>query len=270
MKNAPTDHAGTVHTPAGSSARIISLVPSLTELLIDLGLGKHLVGRTRYCVHPAERVDGIPVIGGTKAIEADAVRALSVTHAVVNVDETPKDIADELTAMGVTVIVTHPNSVEDNPALFRLFGEIFHRQHQAETLCQRFDQALQDLKQTAAALPARRVLYLIWQKPWMTVSADTYIANTLGLVNWQTAGHDPDVRYPEVVMGEMIESGVDLVVFSSEPFPFTETHRRSFHQQFPKFDGQSAIIDAEMVSWYGSRALPGLNYLGNFAESLTA
>jgi len=270
VENARTDHTGTIHTPAGPSARIVSLVPSLTELLIDLGLGAQLVGRTRYCVHPADRVGGIAVIGGTKAIEADTVRALNATHAIVNVDETPKDVADELTAMGVTVIVTHPNSVQDNPALFRLFGEIFDRQQQAETLCQRFDQALQDLKQTAATLPARRVLYLIWQKPWMTVSADTYIANTLRLVNWQTVGHDPDVRYPEVVMGDMIESGVDLVVFSSEPFPFTETHRQAFHEQFPQFDGRSSLIDAEMVSWYGSRALPGLNYLGTFAESLTA
>jgi len=263
-----TDHTGTIHAPAGPSARIVSLVPSLTELLFDLGLGEQLVGRTRYCVHPVDRVDGIPVVGGTKAIEADAVRALNATHAVVNVDETPKAVADELTAMGLTVIVTHPNSVEDNPSLFRLFGEIFERQQQVDALCRNFDRALRDLKQTAATLPARRVLYLIWQKPWMTVSADTYIANTLRLVNWQTAGHDPDVRYPEVVMEDTIEKGVDLVLFSSEPFPFTETHRRDFHERFPHYGGQSAIIDAEMVSWYGSRALPGLNYLGEFATGL--
>ena len=268
METTLTDHFGTIHAPAGPSARIVSLVPSLTELLFDLGLGEQLVGRTRYCVHPADRVDGTAVIGGTKAIDPEVMRSLNATHAVVNVDETPKDVADELTAMGVSVIVTHPSSVEDNPSLFRLFGEIFERRQQAETLCQRFDQALQDLKQTATALPAGRVLYLIWRKPWMTISSDTYIANTLRLVNWRTLGHDPDVRYPEISLEDVMKSGIDLALFSTEPFPFTGKHRAQFHRQFPKFTGQSAIIDAEMVSWYGSRAIPGLRYLADFAESL--
>ncbi len=263
-----TDHTGTLHAPAGPSVRIVSLVPSLTELLFDLGLGDQIVGRTRYCVHPAGWIDSVPVVGGTKTVDAGALTSLKATHVVVNVDETPKELADEMAALGSDVIVTHPNSVDDNPSLFRLLGAIFGRVEQAEILCQEFDQALRDLKNAATAMPARRVLYLIWQKPWMTVSSDTYISNTLRLVNWRTLGGAPVVRYPEIKLEDEIDRGADLVLFSSEPFPFTETHRIAFHRQFPHYAGRSAVIDAEMVSWYGSRAIPGLAYLADFAKGL--
>jgi ABC-type Fe3+-hydroxamate transport system substrate-binding protein len=263
-----TDNFGTVHQAATPSARIISLVPSLTELLFDLGLGDQIVGRTRYCVHPVKSIESVPVIGGTKAIDHDAIGALKATHAIVNVDETPKPVADELLALGLSVIVTHPGSALDNPDLFRLFGGIFGKPDQAEQLCSRFDRALQDLTQQTQDHPTRRILYLVWQKPWMSVSEDTYISQTLRLVNWQTVAHDPEIRYPEIAMNTVLSEGVDLVLFSSEPFPFTEDHRQAFHHQFSIYRGQSAIIDAEMVSWYGSRAIDGLHYLARFAKDL--
>jgi len=267
MTVALTDNAGTLHPFAGPAARIVSLVPSLTDLLFAMGLGHQVVGRTRFCIHPSPDVDSVPVVGGTKSVDAGKIRSTGATHILVNIDETPKPVADELMSHGLRVVVTHPNAVEDNLALYQLMAGLFGHQAEADRLGQALDRALGGIRKAAPQLSCRRVLYLIWQKPWMTVSRDTYIANVLGLVNWQTVGHDPAIRYP--VIGEMSVTlqNTDLVLFSSEPFPFTEHHRTAFHRQFPRFPGQSALIDAEMVSWYGSRAIPGITYLHHFAEN---
>lgn len=268
MPNYLTDFLGTHHQPAEPNPRIISLVPSLTELLFDLGLGDHVVGRTNFCVHPAGQVKHVQSIGGTKKVNLEKVTSLNPTHAIVNIDETPKKLAEELTASGLHVIVTHPGSPEDNPALYRLIGGIFNRAERAAQLCAKFDQAKRALGENT--FRPNRVLYLIWQDPWMTVSSDTYISRTLERVNWQTVAHDPDIRYPAVELTAHFLVNVDIMLFSSEPFPFKDKHVLAFHQAFPDFGGKSAIIDAEMVSWYGSRAIPGLTYLSDFAKKLTS
>lgn len=258
-----TDAAGTVHTPARGTVRIVSLVPSITELLFDLGLGTQVVGRTNYCVHPQGRVKAVRSVGGTKTVRFDRLRALDPTHAIVNIDETPKAVADEIAASGCTVVVTHPIAPADNLGLYRLMGGIFGRRDKAEALCARFEDALWRLKRSAEKTAPRRVLYLIWKDPWMTVSRDTYISRMLDLVNWATVGHDPGVRYPTIDLDERIVGGTDLVLFSSEPFPFKKRHLETFSAQFP--GARFAVIDAEMVSWYGSRAIKGLEYLRDFA-----
>ena len=131
------DAAGVVHAPAESRPRIVSLVPSLTELLFDLDLADCLVGRTHFCVHPKGRVEAIPSVGGTKKIRRDRLRTLAPTHVLVNVDETPRALATSIAAEGIRVVVTHPNRPEDNPPLYRLIGGIFRRIEAAESLCER-------------------------------------------------------------------------------------------------------------------------------------
>src|SRR5512134_2564341 len=139
MPSSTLDAVGAEHRPiAADAARIVSLVPSLTELLFDLGLGERVVGRTVFCVHPAARVRSVPSVGGTKTINIEKQCQLRPTHVLVNIDETPRAIADELAAAGCTVVVTHPIEVRDNLALYRLLGNLFGRQEQAESLCRRF------------------------------------------------------------------------------------------------------------------------------------
>jgi ABC-type Fe3+-hydroxamate transport system substrate-binding protein len=263
-----TDAAGVGHEPAGADARIISLVPSITELLFDLDLGGRVVGRTSFCVHPEEYIGRVPSVGGTKTVKLDRVRDLNPTHVIVNIDETPKDVADGIAATGCKVVVTHPMEPRDNIALYRLMGGLFGRRRQAEALCARFEDALATLLRSAEGLPERDVLYLIWKKPWMTVSRDTYIARTLSLVGWRTVGHDADVRYPAVDITAELLRGTDVVLFASEPFPFTEAHMEAFAADYPCRDARLAAIDAQMVSWYGSRAIAGLKYLKDFAAGI--
>lgn len=262
------DAAGIRHRPAEPRPRIVSLVPSITETLFDLGLGEAVVGRTVFCVHPRDRVKRAKSVGGTKRINLDKLQALAPTHVIVNIDETPRDLAEALAEAGYAVVVTHPIEADDNLALYRLLGGLFDRRAEAEAMCRAFAAEAEALAAVAGALPQRRVLYLIWKEPWMTVSANTYIARMLARIRWRTIGSDPAVRYPAVVIDETLLAEADLVLFSTEPFPFTESHLAAFRAGQPGHADKAMLIDAEMVSWYGSRAIAGLGYLGGLARGL--
>ena len=255
------DAAGTLHTPATGNVRIVSLVPSITELVVDLGLGRELVGRTGFCVHPRDAVRRIPKVGGTKDVDLDKLRALAPTHVVVNVDENRKETADALREFVPHVIVTHPLGPEDNVALYRLLGGIFGKHAEAENLCARFGAALAETKRAAANFPPERVLYLIWRDPWMTVSRDTYISRTLALVNWHTVPIASPVRYPQLTLDADTLGSVDVVMLSSEPYRFTEKHVAEVAAMRELAGKRVMLVDGEMTSWYGSRAIAGLKYL---------
>ena len=129
------DALGVEHVPAGAGARIVSLVPSLTELLFALGLGAQVVGRTGFCIHPRTAVRTVPKVGGTKDVDLDRLRALAPTHVIVNVDENTRACEQALRAFVPHVIVTHPNAPEDNRALYALLGGVFDRGGGALGLC---------------------------------------------------------------------------------------------------------------------------------------
>lgn len=255
--------------------RIVSLVPSLTELLFTLGLGRRVVGRTSFCVHPREEVAGVIRVGGTKKVRLERLRRLAPTHVVLNIDENTREAAEAIAEFVPHVIVTHPLGPRDNPGLYRLLGGVFDRERAAQRLCDAFWGAFDALEASARRLPPRRVLYLIWRRPWMTVSADTYIARTLGLVKWQTVPAAATVRYPEVRLDRALLAGTDVVLLSSEPYPFRDRHLAEVRAQCDAAHRGShhprlALIDGEMTSWYGSRAIAGLEYLRAFAPALLA
>jgi len=237
--------------------RIVSLVPSLTELVCELGLAEDLVGRTGFCIHPKEAVRAIPKVGGTKTVNLEKIRALEPTHVILNRDENLRETAEALAAFVPNLIVTHPLAPLDNLALYRQFGAAFRREREAESLCTRF-QAAYDAA-TAHEYPERRVLYLIWKDPWMTVSRDTYISRTLGLFGMLTVPGSSEERYPE--LQRLARDGIDLVLLSSEPYRFDEKHLAEVRA----LTGRPArLVDGEMTSWYGPRAIKGLAYLAEF------
>jgi ABC-type Fe3+-hydroxamate transport system substrate-binding protein len=239
--------------------RIVSLVPSITELICDLGLADQLVGRTGFCIHPWETVREIPKVGGTKDVLMDRVRALEPTHVVVNVDENLKEDAETLAEFVPNVVVTHPLGPRDNLALYRQMGEVFGREEEAERLCADFERAYE--RAAVGRGEERDVLYLIWRDPWMTVASDTYIAQTLALFNWRNQPFVGTARYPEVDLGDFAGK-VDRVLLSSEPFHFKEEHVAEVEGLVP--GAEVSLIDGEMTSWYGSRAIAGLDYLARF------
>jgi ABC-type Fe3+-hydroxamate transport system substrate-binding protein len=241
--------------------RIVSLVPSITELICDLGLADQLVGRTGFCIHPWETVRTIPKVGGTKDVKMEKLRELAPTHVIVNVDENLKEDAEALAEFVPNVVVTHPLEPRDNLALYRQMGEAFGREQEAEGLCAEFERAYERAYERARAARGdeRDVLYLIWRDPWMTVSSDTYISQTLGLFGWHTVPAGAEERYPTV---DLTECDVDRVLLSSEPFHFKAEHVAEVEGLVP--GAAVSLIDGEMTSWYGSRAIAGLDYLARF------
>lgn len=261
------DAVGRVHAPAGSLSRIVCLVPSITELLFDLGLDAQIVGRTGFCIHPRDKVKGVPKVGGTKDVNLSRVRELAPTHLIVNVDENEKPVVDKLAEFVPNVVVTHPKAPLDNLALYRLLGGIFGRESRAEELCAAFGAVFDEAVASSSRLPRESVLYLIWKDPWMTVSRDTYIARTLAAVGWDAVELAGNERYPKIQLTPELLSGVDRVLLSTEPYAFREKHLEEVRNLLlPVTRHRSpvtvSLIDGEMTSWYGSRAIEGLRHLG--------
>lgn len=265
-----TDALGVAHPPAGPEARIVSLVPSITELLFALGLGPQVVGRTGFCIHPHDAITAVPKVGGTKDVKLDAVRALRPSHLIVNIDENEQPTVDALRPFVPHVIVTHPNAPADNFALMRLLGGVFGlfgAAARAEDLCRRLEA---EMAACTAAIERRHwrresVLYLIWRAPWMTVAADTYIARSLALVDWHVrqaaGGWSGAARYPALADAafEAEVARVDRVLLSTEPFMFRPADVDALRARYPA--AQIDLIDGAMASWYGVRAIAGLQYL---------
>jgi len=249
---------------AAPDARIVCLVPSITELLCELGLAARLVGRTGFCIHPHDTVAAIPKVGGTKDVNVDKIRRLAPTHVVVNIDENEKPTVDRLAEFVPHVVVTHPNVARDNLALARLMGGIFGAEAAAERWCAAFEAEYAALC-AAAPGPARTVLYCIWQDPWMSVSQDTYIASMLAELGWRVPALEAGVRYPKFAWSEELVRGLDAVLLSTEPYRFTEAHADALEKQLGI---PVLLVDGEMMSWYGSRALDGVRYLQRLREML--
>jgi ABC-type Fe3+-hydroxamate transport system substrate-binding protein len=262
------DAVGTRHTPARRDARIVSLVPSITELACALGLAAQLVGRTGFCIHPREVVRRIPKVGGTKDVDLDKLRALRPTHVILNIDENREEDARALAEFIPELIVTHPLAPLDNLVLYRLIGGIFGREDRAEALCGEFEAAYAALQSAARAFPLDRVLYLIWKNPWMTVSRDTYVSRMLALVNWETVPAKSADRYPDIELNSDLLDGTGIVLLSSEPYLFREAHVTELRTESLLRGKSIARIDGEMTAWYGSRAIEGLGYLRRFREQL--
>jgi ABC-type Fe3+-hydroxamate transport system substrate-binding protein len=259
------DALGTPHPRGRADARIVSLVPSITELLVDLGLADRLVGRTGFCIHPRDAVKRIPKVGGTKDVDVDAIRRIAPTHVIVNVDENRRETADALGEFVPHVVVTHPLAPLDNLALYRLCGALFDRDGPAEALCARFMKAHAGAEAAGRELPPENVLYLIWKDPWMSVSPDTYISRTLALVGWHTVPRAAAGRYPVVELDTATLTGVARVLLSTEPYMFRDPHVAEVARLTAR---PVALIDGEATSWYGSRAIAGLTALAGHRRRL--
>lgn len=259
---AVADALGTLHLPA-ADARIVCLVPSITELLCELGLATQLVGRTGFCIHPADVVGAIAKVGGTKDVNIEKIRTLAPTHVVVNMDENTRPTVDALAAFVPHIVVTHPLAPRDNLALARLLGTIFCVEEAAERWCAQFEAAYARLQAASKGRP-QTVLYCIWQDPWMAVSADTYIARMLAEIGWSVAPLPDAARYPRFDWSAALVDGIDGVLLSSEPYRFTQEHADALEKQIGK---PVQLVDGEMLSWYGSRSVAGLGYLLGLIDS---
>ena len=243
------DALGFEFTFSSPPARVVSLVPSLTETLFDLGAGEDVVGITDYCIFPPD-LDR-PRVGGTKNPDVDAIRRLHPDLVHMNLEENLARHADEIRAFA-PVFVTEPKSVDDVLQLFQQLGTIHSREQEADNLGHSLSAARQFASRPFSFLCA------IWKKPWMWCGGDTYVSNLIS-----TAGGrnllESESRYPIHDVSHALRLGPDLVVLPDEPYRFTDSDARSIEEQ-----GARRVLGpfpGHLVTWHGSRTIQGLRFL---------
>lgn len=242
------------------TVRIISLCPSLTELVCDLGLTEDLVAITRYCVHPADVVAGIEKVGGPKNPQLDRIVELAPDLVLLNEEENRREDADALAEAGVPCHTSLPVTPEDTAAMVRSIGDALDRPHQAEAIALDIEQRARRVREAARGRPKVRWAYLIWRKPWMVVNADTFIDALLSLAGGVNVFGDHLERYPAVSTEEIVEARPDVVLLATEPFPFEEKHIDELSAATGLTRDRFRIVDGELLSWHGSRTPRGIDY----------
>jgi len=245
--------------------RIVSLVPSLTELCFDLDLGAHLCGRTDYCIAPKGQVERIASVGGPKSVDPDALRAARPSHVLISPEENLPGVVAEIAACGAEAVAVHPLSPADNRDLFRRFGKLFNREAKAEALVTRLDAEIARAQAFAKATPRLRVLPLVWKDPWVTVHPSTYVAAMLAAVGLDVVATG-DALYPR--LDDLAEAArtADWVLPTTEPYPFDTDAIAALKSTLGR--DTVALVDGEAVAWYGSRAIAALPLLAAFKRGL--
>lgn len=253
-----TDQLGTTHTFQKTPERIISLVPSQTELLYDLGLELSIVGITKFCVHPFHFKQTKSIIGGTKNVKLDKIKALQPDIIIANKEENTKEIVEQLSQV-CTVWVTDIVTIEDNLQMIFDFGQLFNKRTEAKKWSDKINYAYHDFKTFIKDQPFQKVAYFIWANPYMVAGKKTFINEMLKLNNFQNIYENQEERYPEIIIQKMrIQGDPDLVFLSSEPFPFKDEH--AFELGRFTHHAKTVFVDGEMFSWYGSRILKAFDY----------
>lgn len=251
-----TDQLNRSHRFANVPRRIISLVPSITELLYDLGVGDALVGRTKFCVHPAGKLKKVTKIGGTKQLNIAQIHALRPDLIIANKEENDREQIETLSAefpVWISDVPNFPAALEMILKVGRVLGTV----EQAQRIVQQQQQIMADL------LPqrSRRAAYLIWRKPYMTVGNDTYIHDLLRRVGFENVFGE-QTRYPQFTLAELRQREPEIILLSSEPFPFKEKHIAELRAVFPAIPIK--LVDGEAFSWYGTRLLKTKDILQNY------
>lgn len=224
--------------------RIISLVPSITELLCDLGLEKNLVGITKFCIHPDSVFHNVQKVGGTKNLRLDLIRSLSPDLIIANKEENVKEQIEELSAE-FNLLLTDVNTFDEAIEMIHTIGAMTNTKECADRMVSEVQEAFSSLIHSGTK---KRVIYLIWRDPFMAAGTNTFIHSMIekiGLVNCISAE-----RYPELSVREMQEFNPDYILLSTEPYPFKEEHKKEF---MPLSENKIIVVDGEMFSWYGSR-----------------
>ena len=243
-----------------SPLRVVSLCPSLTELVFRLGAESCLVGITRYCIHPAKGVADIEKVGGTKDPDLERIRELAPDLILLNREENRREDAEALAQAGLACHSSDPHTVPETVATLRDLGKILECAGPAEELALSIEQTEVEARRIAAARDSVSFAYLIWRKPWMTANHDTYIHDLLTRTGGKNVFASFAERYPSITEKDLAEAAPNLVLLSSEPFPFTEAHADELARSTGLDRDRFRLVDGELLSWHGSRTLEGIGY----------
>jgi ABC-type Fe3+-hydroxamate transport system substrate-binding protein len=240
--------------------RIVSLCPSLTELVFDLGHGAELVGRTKFCIHPADRVGAIEKVGGTKNPKVDRIIALAPDIVLLNEEENRREDADALAAAGIACHVSFPHTALETAAMVRSIADAIHATSEGERIARDIETRHERVVRNAKRRDPVTFAYLIWREPWMTVNADTFVDALLSDAGGRNAFAGQPDRYPTITPEQLGAAKPDVVLLSTEPFPFKPSHADELAERSGLPRDHFQIVDGEMLSWHGSRTPAGIDY----------
>jgi ABC-type Fe3+-hydroxamate transport system substrate-binding protein len=241
--------------------RIISLIPSQSEYLWDLGLSDQLVGISKFCIHPQKMFEEKVRVGGTKQLDMEKIRALKPDLIIGNKEENVKEQIEELQTE-FKVWMSDVNTLDEAYDMMLQLGAICGKKTESE---QMVEQIKQDLSEVKDIFKNKNAAYFIWYKPYMVVGSNTFIDEVLKHVGIKNCFANKS-RYPETNLEELIQLQPQFVFLSSEPYPFQLPHVNELQSQLP--NSKVVLVDGEMFSWYGSHLLPLRSYILNLRSQL--
>ena len=243
--------------------RIISLVPSQTELLFDLDLEAETIGITKFCVHPKAWFKTKEKVGGTKTVKIDTVHKLMPDLIIANKEENVKEQIEEL-AKDFPVWLTDVNNFDDALKMITDIGALTCKSAAANTLISNISKGFKAIYKMDKPV---KTAYLIWRRPYMTVGGDTFVNDMLNQCGFQNIFADK-TRYPQINMAQLPTANCQLLLLSSEPYPFKQKHIDELSNQLP--NTKIILADGEFFSWYGSRMLQAPAYFQELIAQITA
>jgi ABC-type Fe3+-hydroxamate transport system substrate-binding protein len=250
-------------------SRIISLVPSQTEVLYDLGLEEEVKAITKFCIHPIDWPKNKIRIGGTKSLKIDIIKKINPDLIIANKEENVKEQVEEL-AKTFDVFVTDVNNLWDALEMIKNIGTLTGKKTKASAIANKIEKEFQKLSE--AILTKRKITasYLIWKNPYMAVGGNTFINDMMQYCGLENIFTNIE-RYPEISLEDLKSSRsgkrpCELVLLSSEPYPFKEKHLSEIKSELPLI--KIMLVDGEMFSWYGSRLLKAAEYFKIFQKNI--
>lgn len=250
--------------------RIVSLCPSLTELVFDLGRGRDLVGITRWCVHPEGGVATIEKVGGTKDPDVARIVELRPDLVLMNEEENRREDADALRAAGVRCSSSLPRDCAGTAAMVRSIGADLDRVDEAESIARDVERRAARVRAAATGKERVPFAYLVWRKPWMSVNADTFASALLEQAGGTNVFGARVERYPTIETDELARAEPRLVLLCTEPFPFKEKNADELAELTGIARDRFVIADGELLSWHGSRTPRGIDYAEELVSAARA
>lgn len=244
--------------------RIVSLVPSQTELLFHLGLDEEVVGITKFCVHPEAQFRRKQRVGGTKQVKFERIHELQPDLIIGNKEENEKEQIEKLAAE-YPVWMSDIHGLSDALDMIVEVGKLVNRAAQAMALRQAIEDRFSTLSKKVTSKDRRSCAYFIWRKPYMVAAGNTFINEMLDLAGFDNVFASLD-RYPEVNADQLQAVQPECLLLSSEPYPFKDQHLEEFREICPH--AVIRLVDGELFSWYGSRLLHAPAYFANLREEL--
>lgn len=257
-----TDQLGRTITVSMPPQRIISIVPSQTELLADLGLENEVAGITKFCIHPESWFRSKTRVGGTKQLDFEKIDALQPDLIIANKEENEREQIVALMEK-YPVWISDIKTLDQSCDMMRKVGGLTGRSAEAEKIASEVEKRFRELQPGAP----KRVAYFIWKNPWMVAAGDTFIDHMLNRCGWKNVFGETPGRYPEVTLNDLKIADPEIILLSSEPYPFKEKHIAELQEICPA--AKILLVDGELFSWYGSRLLHSPAYFSSVAADVS-